>query len=298
MFGQAFNINYLEQVSDNNEHEFYFPQPPLDEIRPLYCGFQKCKPGHSFGPAMRDHFYYHFIVSGYGTVKNNQTTFQLTSGSGFFVFPNQVVYYQADVSTPWEYMWVAFSGTKATELISKSFLSPQVPIIQHTNPEKIQKLMNAIIFCAHDRSICSLLQSIGLLIVLLSEVTIDNNSKLKTVYSKEIPKTEEYLNKAIHFMKTSYAKDISISMIADRIGLDKSYFSRIFKERYGITPVVFLQKYRLSIAYYLLQRTNLSIKKISALVGFNDQLYFSKRFKHYYAKTPTEIREEACDSDN
>lgn len=298
VFDEMLNINYLEKTLDENEHEFYFVQPQFDEIKLLYCGFQKCKPHHSYGPAMRDHFFYHFIVSGRGIVKNDQTTFVLTAGSGFLVYPNQVIYYEADALAPWEYMWVAFSGTKAADLISKTIFTPEVPIIKHTSPEKIQKLMNAIISCAHERSFKSLVCATGIFYMLISELFSDGSTQPKQTSNKEIAKIHDYLREALHFMKTNYTKDISVSMIAEHIGLDKSYFIRLFKEQYGTTPATFLQKYRLNIAYYLLQHTTLPIKQIATSVGFSDQLYFTKCFKRYYTKSPTEIRKEASVSDN
>jgi len=298
MIDDKFNINYMEKVSDEDQHEFYFVQPQFDEIKLLYCGFQKCKPHHSFGPAMRNHFFYHFIVSGSGTVKSDQASFKLTEGSGFLVYPNQVIYYEADALMPWEYMWVAFSGTKAAQLVSKTIFIPEIPITKHDNPEKIQKIMNSIIHCAHERSFKSLACAMGFFCMLISELSADGSVKPKQMSRKKIIKTNDYLKEALHYIKTNYTKEISVSMIAQHIGLDKSYLIRLFKEKYGTTPTAFLQRYRLNIAYYLLQHTTLSIKQISAAVGFSDQLYFSKCFKRYYTKSPTDIRKEALISDN
>jgi len=292
------NINFIETVSDEDDHEFYFIQPQFDDIILLYCGYQKCRPHHSFGPAMRNHFFYHFIVSGSGTVKCDQSSFKLTEGSGFLVHPNQVIYYEADGITPWKYMWIAFSGAKAAQLVSKTIFIPEIPIAKHINPEKIQKIMNAIIYCAHERSFKSMACAMGYFYMLIAELTEENSVNSNQISGKEVINTNDYLKNALHYIKANYSKEISVSTIAKHISLEKSYFIRLFKEKYGITPSAFLHKYRLNIAYYLLQHTTLSIKQIAEEVGFNDQLYFSKCFKRYYTKSPTDIRKEALLSDN
>lgn len=290
MYSVALDINYPEEVNDHKGHEFYFSHSVFEDLIPLYCGFQKCKPGHRYGPAMRDHFYYHYIISGCGSIKIDDTLFQAEASQGFLIFPNKVADYQADDTTPWKYMWIAFDGIKATQMLYNICASPEIPIIQHNEPMIIYNLMNSIINCAQEQSVNSYLRTTGYLFLLLSQICNDNYTIFKSQTDIDNSKTENYLNEAVHYIKKNYNKNITVSSIAKYVGLDISYLGRIFKEHYGITSVEFLQEYRINMAYYLLRSTNLPIKKISSMVGYNDQLYFSKRFKSYYSITPTEAR--------
>ena len=57
--------------------------------------------GHSFGPAKRNHYLFHYIISGTGTLmadnaKGETQTYSIKSGQGFLIFPEQITTYYAD----------------------------------------------------------------------------------------------------------------------------------------------------------------------------------------------------------
>ena len=57
-----------------------------------------------------------------------------------------------------------------------------------------------------------------------------------------------------------------------------------------MSPIKYLNNYRLSVASDLLTKTNDSVKTIAEKVGINDQFYFSKLFKAKYFKSPQQYR--------
>ena len=61
-----------------------------------------------FGPAARNHYIFHYVISGTGTLmaddsSGNTIKYQVKSGQGFMLFPNQINTYIADQDLPWEY---------------------------------------------------------------------------------------------------------------------------------------------------------------------------------------------------
>lgn len=50
------------------------------------CGHECCEPGYTFGPAVRDHFLFHFAVHGRGVLHNEYGDFPVEPGQGFFYF--------------------------------------------------------------------------------------------------------------------------------------------------------------------------------------------------------------------
>ena len=79
LFDIRSDINHINTISDREEHEFFFQSLPRKDIELLYCGYERCKPGHKYGPIMRDHFYYHFIESGSGIFRNNNAEFKVSA---------------------------------------------------------------------------------------------------------------------------------------------------------------------------------------------------------------------------
>lgn len=75
------------------------------------------------------------------------------------------------------------------------------------------------------------------------------------------------------------------------IPLSPDHFRRLFKKETGQTPIEYLIEKRIVYAKQLLESSyssNMKIKEISVLSGFNDPYYFSRLFKKITGKSPTD----------
>ena len=100
-----------------------FPNENFIDLCMYQFGYEQCDPGHSFGPATRNHYLFHYILSGTGTLmadnaKGDTQTYSVKSGQGFMIFPGQINTYIADEQLPWEYMWIEFDGLRVKEALS------------------------------------------------------------------------------------------------------------------------------------------------------------------------------------
>jgi AraC-like DNA-binding protein len=85
-------------------------------------------------------------------------------------------------------------------------------------------------------------------------------------------------------------KKINLDDIARKMGFDKSYLIKIFKQKYQITPIKYLLKLKIDAAAYMLENSNLSIKEIAYRLKFYDEYYFSRKFKELKKLSPKEYR--------
>jgi len=99
-----------------------------------------------------------------------------------------------------------------------------------------------------------------------------------------------YVRSAIHFINKSYHRDIKVEDIAKRVGLNRSYFHRIFKEYVGVTPVEYLTRVRINRAKDLLIKTNLSMNEVAQNIGISSQQYFTYLFKKETGMSPAKFR--------
>lgn len=104
-------------------------------------GYQKCAPGYTWGPALRDHYLLHYIESGEGWYTGGGKTYHLTKGDLFAVFPSQVVCYVADHLDPWEYYWVGFNGTEARRMVQMTGFTHDRPVLRPSSPEDCKSLL-------------------------------------------------------------------------------------------------------------------------------------------------------------
>ena len=99
-----------------------FPNEKFIDLGLYQYGWEQCEPAHLYGPAARNHYLFHYVLSGTGTLMaNNQqgvtNTYNIRSGQGFLLFPGQISTYIADTNAPWEYVWLEFDGLRVKEML-------------------------------------------------------------------------------------------------------------------------------------------------------------------------------------
>ena len=266
-----------------------FPNENFVDLSLYQFGWERCTPSHSFGPAARNHYLFHYVISGTGTLmadnSSGQTcTFQVKSGQGFMIFPDQINTYIADKQLPWEYVWLEFDGLRAKEAIEVAGLTPDAPVYHARSHDLRETMMNEMLYIAQHGNMTPF-HLIGHLYLFLDALT---GSASTMRISKGGRLRDFYIHEAMAFIEHNFQNNISVEDIADNCGLNRSYFGKIFKEALGRTPQEFLLNYRMTKAAELLKLTALSIGDISKAVGYDNQLHFSRAFKNIYHISPRE----------
>jgi AraC-like DNA-binding protein/CheY-like chemotaxis protein len=96
--------------------------------------------------------------------------------------------------------------------------------------------------------------------------------------------------RAVAHMEDHLGNDITLAELAERAGMSKYHFCRVFKAHLDRSPIGYLIDLRIEKARILLRTTDLSMSEIAALVGFNDISNFSRKFKELNAITPSLFR--------
>lgn len=81
--------------------------------------------------------------------------------------------------------------------------------------------------------------------------------------------------------------------MAEYVHTSREYLCRIFNEITSVSPVVYLNHYRIQQSTFLLLDKSMSISDIAFSCGFHNSSYFNKLFKRYMGCTPTEFRERS-----
>ncbi|RAV20426.1 response regulator [Paenibacillus contaminans] len=100
----------------------------------------------------------------------------------------------------------------------------------------------------------------------------------------------EVVQKAHLFIEAHIATDISLNAIADHVGLNPSYFSRLYKQITGIGMSDYINDYRNLRAKELLLGSDMKVNDIAAALGYNSGLAFIRFFKKQNETTPQEFR--------
>ncbi len=270
-----------------------FPNQNFVDLNLYQYGSEQCDPGHSFGPARRNHYLFHYVISGTGMLmaddsKGETQTYHIKSGQGFMIFPRQITTYVADNNYPWKYMWLEFDGLHVKEALDMTTLSPDAPVY-HANMPSIRKLMSDEMSYINEHTNESPYHLIGHLYLFLDNLM---QSCRRVTPARSSKMSDYYIKEAITYIEQNFQNDISIEELASTLGIDRSYFGKIFRKTMGKSPQEFLISYRMIKATELLQLTDLSIGNIGKAVGYENQLHFSRAFKKHYGVSPKHWRED------
>lgn len=105
--------------------------------------------------------------------------------------------------------------------------------------------------------------------------------------TESVPVAKQILD----YIQMNFDKEISLGGIADKLQLDPSYVSRLFRQEVSITFMDYVISLRLEKAKSLLAEGRLTVKEIGAAVGYVNQRSFNRIFKKYEGVTPGEYRE-------
>lgn len=100
------------------------------------------------------------------------------------------------------------------------------------------------------------------------------------------------LQLAKEFMDSHFLQIAEIREVAEHCSMSEYHFFRQFKEVYKKTPYQYLTECKMQLARKLLQETNRTVSDIAFLCSFPDVYTFSKAFKKFYGRSPSEIRKQ------
>jgi signal transduction histidine kinase/DNA-binding LacI/PurR family transcriptional regulator/CheY-like chemotaxis protein len=98
--------------------------------------------------------------------------------------------------------------------------------------------------------------------------------------------TSRSVRDAMTYIHEHYAEPITRSILANHVAITERYLTHCFRQELGITPMVYLNRYRVKQAKALLEQGKRNITEVALDVGFSDSSYFNRVFKQEAGITP------------
>ncbi len=238
-------------------------------------------------PEGRNDYQLLYIAAGKGHFyfKGSKKETVVTKGNMILFRPGepQVYYYYAVDKT--EVYWVHFTGWKVEEYLDRyEFPKDENVFFTGVTPD-YPWIYNQIIYemqlrrVNHEEMISLYMHHIFL--------TVNRYIKERRQAKSDIINEIE---RAIHYFKDNYNKPISIEQYAEMHLMSVNWFINSFKNVIKVSPLQYIISLRISTAKGYLENSNKNISEISREIGYDNPLYFSRLFKKYTGKTPTEYR--------
>jgi len=106
----------------------------------------------------------------------------------------------------------------------------------------------------------------------------------------------EKIIKIIDYINNHFREKITLEVLQEVTGYNKSYISQIIKQDLGINYYEYLTRVRMREAIYSLTSTKERISDISFNNGFSDVKSFNTAFKERFGKSPSEYRKSLVHS--
>lgn len=121
------------------------------------------------------------------------------------------------------------------------------------------------------------------------------NHKDNSQVSKTLTTSSTDVVTILSYIQQNYAT-VSLQSLADHFNYSTSHLSRLIKKHTGTTFAKILQDIKLKKGCSLLENSNLPIKDISEIIGYESVEYFTRIFKQVYKITPSEYRQSKAHS--
>ena len=270
-----------------------FPNERYIDMTLYQYGWERCDPLHSYGPATRNHYLFHFVISGKGVLYSTDSQgdthiYHIKKNQGFLISPGQINTYTADKNEPWEYAWLEFDRVCAKEFMETAGLTFDEPIYRYNHKEVVTLMKNEMMNIVQNKKNTSLYQ-IGHLYLFL-DLLIQSSANHRELAQGRLK--DFYIREAITFIEQNYPHPITVEDIAAFCNLNRSYLGKIFRESMNQTLQQFLIYYRMNRATELLKFTEMSVNEVGRLVGYPNQLHFSRAFKNVFGISPNHWRKE------
>lgn len=262
----------------------YFEELSREEMGHMCCDIQK-------------ELYFIYIINGEMNVQVNQECMELHKGEGLFI--NRDSFYRYAGGYGNDCTCYRFSVSEDmfenNPLIEKYVL----PVIESEDFSYMK------LDAGKDSGILELLKTLGELaqserlgkelmiksgIYQMMALLYESFRELNEGASKAIRREKEKLSRMLEYLHENYKNKITLTEIAENLGVSSGDYCRFFKKHMGQTPFEYLQMYRIEKTIPELLEKSESITDISLRHGFNGSSYYAETFRKEMGCTPGEFR--------
>lgn len=240
-----------------------------------HCSFLHCSPGHNKGWRTDPVYMLRYVVSGTGSFHTKQAAYPLKPGDLFISHPGQRTLFTADPDNYVDIYLICFSCTEPFS----SLLQADVLHIPELGPI-FQKFMDCQFSNSKEWAVYGVAAEMFSLLGQLTTEPVQNTDPV---------------GDALHLIRSNYDRDLHVEDLAAALGMSRSYFFRLFRQRMGISPQAYILEYKMTVAKRLLAKEKLSISNVAWQVGYDDICTFSRMFKKCVGISPSQFRAENKD---
>lgn len=255
--------------------------PLFSDLNLTEYGWRSGYNGHKYEALRKQCYYFTLFREGTGTVHSRNNSYPLLPGTLVVMFANnENIYYEANPGAHYSASWIGVYGSTLPYYLSKLGITEERPFLKLANMHVVEMAMEEILAMEESDTISASMAYMSRLYHFFDALF----DELSTFDKKG------YVEQGMEYMSSMFSTGITSSDVAKFVGIDRSYFSMLFKRITGTTPTEHLKHLRIKRAIVLLTNTELSIDEVSLAVGIQDEAYFSRIFSKIVGISPAQYR--------
>lgn len=262
--------------------------PVLGELIPIHAGhFIETKGHYIERPRGFDSHQFMLCLKGGGRVVQDGVAHPIAAGDLVFLHAKSRQQYEADGENPWSTLFVHMSGKAADACVEWINFDPTRPVWRLFRSEHFQRVKMAVetVLLHYEngmgsREIFSSAIEIRKIFAVVAEIQASPGAQFH-----KTPLVER-MN---HLFQKKLRGFLTLAEMASFANLSVSYFSALFRKETGFAPMDYFTRLKIQRAENMLWGNPvMSIGRISAELGYEDPLYFSRVFKKITGAAPRE----------
>lgn len=258
------------KIQTTNTH----PEPKI-----IYCAREELKAASRYGPIIRKAILLECNEGGKGGVIINGREFSFGPKTCYVLFPGDTVIHLCDGDDPRRGMYCFIDGLELIPHFRAAGLSPETPFLPDRLFPLVQQLLREILEDYNSRDAGAPMRQASRVYGLLGAL----------LEGKNLPAREDAVTRSMGIMEANYPDPLTVEQLAAEVGLERTYFSALFKEKTGFSPYQYLTRLRVQKAKQLLEAPEHTVTQIAELVGM-DPRNFARLFKKLTGKAPLRYR--------
>lgn len=263
-----------------------------DQLQVLWIAKFIYMPGQRINNHIHRFFHLIYITGGKGWLKIQNNKRPLEGAQLYFVPPNYEHEYVSDKTNPLKTIEVKFQLAGVSLLDNVTNMTQELNLNTTEIKNALEDALNEALFkdYCYTEKIKTNIYTILLKIIRQCRFEKRGSESLFTESASEYDYKGINLREVFQYIESNLDHAITLKEISSIAHVTSSYLCLIFKEKYGVTPMYYINSLRLKKAKELLMFSEMNISQIANAVGFQTIHYFSRYFKDKENITPSEYR--------
>ena len=242
-----------------------------------------CEPGWKWQKREKalENYDLFYVWSGEGTVIRNDEPFEVGKGSCFLFRPGD---HTSATHNPQKPLVLTYSHFRVNEPVTDI---PQ-PYRRLTDTVDFEYMLSRYVRLFLVNTFAA--QEEGQLILKQLMIHLLRHDREQPEEKKVSNQLTEVIHEIANYVRQHPGKPHRVEDLAARAGLSPRYFSIKFKEMIGMPVQSYIIRTRIERAQHLLLHAGMNVTEVADALGYRDIFFFSRQFKQYTGKKPSEIR--------